>query len=152
MGSAPNSRVEGVYPKCIFNVIQLPDQLHTQVATNSDVFSVGQKQLVCLARALIQKKKFLIMDEATSNVDMETDQLIQKCIKEEFAKSTIITIAHRLATIADYDWILVMDKGRVMEQGTPAELLRKDGMFAEMVKQTGEQATVIVEKANRNNQ
>lgn len=89
------------------------------------------------------------MDEATSNVDMETDQLIQKCIKEEFAKSTIITIAHRLATIADYDWILVMDKGRVKEQGTPAELLRKDGMFAEMVKQTGEQA---VEKANRNNQ
>ena len=68
------------------------------------------------------------MDEATSNVDMDTDQLIQQCIRGEFTNSTIITIAHRLTTIADYDWIVVMDKGRVKEQGSPGELLRKNGM------------------------
>ena len=88
------------------------------------------------------------MDEATSNVDTDTDQLIQQCIRREFANSTIITIAHRLTTIADYDWIVVMDKGRVREQGSPGGLLRKNGMFAEMVRQTGEQAKIIVEKAN----
>ena len=88
------------------------------------------------------------MDEATSNVDTDTDQLIQQCIRQEFSNSTIITIAHRLTTIADYDWIVVMDKGRVREQGSPGGLLRKNGMFAEMVRQTGEQAKIIVEKAN----
>ena len=89
------------------------------------------------------------MDEATSNVDTDTDQLIQQCIRREFANSTIITIAHRLTTIADYDWIVVMDKGKVREQGSPSELLRKNGMFAEMVRKTGEQAKIIVEKANK---
>ena len=79
------------------------------------------------------------MDEATSNVDKGTDDFIQNCIKNEFKNSTVVTIAHRLSTIADYDTILVIENGRVQENGSPYDLLRKGGHFAEMVNQTGEQ-------------
>ncbi len=84
---------------------------------------MGQRQLVCLARAIIRNNKILILDEATSNVDMKTDDFIQKTLKTKFKNNTIITIAHRLNTIADYDKIIVMDKGRIVEKGRPFELL-----------------------------
>jgi ABC-type multidrug transport system fused ATPase/permease subunit len=70
--------------------------------------------LLCLARALLKKKEFLVMDEATSNFDMVTDQYIQNCLKTKFKDTTIITIAHRLDTIADYDRVIVMDKGTIV--------------------------------------
>lgn len=85
----------------------------------SEVFSVGQKQLLCLARALLKKNKILVLDEATSNVDMMTDSFIQNCIKTKFKDTTVITVAHRLNTIADYDKVIVMDKGEVAEMGSP---------------------------------
>ena len=77
------------------------------------------------------------MDEATANVDATTDQFIQQCIKKEFAYATIITIAHRLATILEYDKILVIANGRIVEEGSPEELLKKGGIFEEMAKQAG---------------
>ena len=92
----------------------------------AEMFS-GQRQLLCLARALLRKNKFLVLDEATSNVDMQTDSFIQKVIREKFAKATVITIAHRLNTIADYDKVIVMKRGKIVEQGEPWELINKRG-------------------------
>ena len=115
----------------------------TDVTNISEVFSVGQKQLLCLARALLRKNKFLVLDEATSNVDMVTDHFIQNCIKTKFRETTVITIAHRLNTIADYDKVLVMDRGRIVEAGTPHELLLRGGLFAEMVEHTDQNAEII---------
>ncbi|UYV60328.1 hypothetical protein LAZ67_1000843 [Cordylochernes scorpioides] len=88
------------------------------------VVSVGQCQLVCLARALLKKTKVLVLDEATAAVDLETDDLIQSTIRSQFADCTVLTIAHRLNTIMDYDKVLVLEKGKVLEYDSPTELLR----------------------------
>jgi len=97
-------------------------------------FSVGQRQLFCLARALLRKSNILIMDEATASVDPDTDELIQKMIRSEFKDSTVITIAHRLNTIADSDRILVLGNGEVKEFDTPKNLLQNpDSMYAKLM-------------------
>jgi ABC-type multidrug transport system fused ATPase/permease subunit len=88
-----------------------------------------------------------VLDEATSNVDMETDNFIQSIIKDKFRDTTVITIAHRLNTIADYDSIIVMQKGRIIEYGAPYELIQKEGTFYEMVNHTGKNAQLIINKA-----
>jgi ATP-binding cassette, subfamily C (CFTR/MRP), member 4 len=108
---------------------------------------VGQKQLLCLARALLRRNRFLVLDEATSNVDMKTDAFIQQVLRQKFTDTTVITIAHRLNTIADYDKIIVMDKGSVAEEGAPLELIKKQGIFYGMVQSTGKDAKTIAEKA-----
>ena len=90
--------------------------------------------MVCLARALLQKSKIIILDEATANVDFKTDRLIQDVIRNRFKDSTVITIAHRLNTIIDYDKMVVMDEGRVLEFDRPEVLLQnEDGIFARLV-------------------
>ena len=126
---------------------QLPQKLLTDISNTSECFSVGQKQLLCLARALLRRNKFLVLDEATSNVDMATDSFIQAIIKEQFRDTTVITIAHRLNTIADYDKIIVMQKGRILEMGAPYELILRQGAIAEMVSHTGKNAPLITSKA-----
>ena len=122
----------------------LPNELKTEISNNSESFSVGQKHL---ARALLRRNKFLVLDEATSNVDMKTDAFIQKVIREKFAETTVITIAHRLNTIADYDKVLVMQRGEIIEQGTPWQLIEKKGLFFNMVEHTGKNAESIKRKA-----
>ena len=99
--------------------------IETEISDNNIVFSVGQKQLIWLARAILRKNKILVLDEATANVDIETDSLIQKTIREKFKDWTMLTIAHRLATIADSDKIIVMKDGIVHEEGKPIDILKR---------------------------
>ncbi|XP_044166542.1 ATP-binding cassette sub-family C member 3-like [Acropora millepora] len=99
--------------------------------------SVGQRQLVCLARALLRKSKVLVLDEATAAVDLETDELIQQTIRREFSDRTIFTIAHRLNTIMDYTRIMVLDKGFLVEFDTPENLLAQKGIFFSMAQDAG---------------
>ncbi|KAJ2254262.1 Multidrug resistance-associated protein 1 [Coemansia sp. RSA 455] len=94
----------------------------------------GQQQLFGLCRVLMRKRKIIVLDEATANVDLETDKSVQELIRKEFGDCTVLTIAHRLETIMNSDRIIVMDNGTIAEIGTPHELLAKDGMFAQLVK------------------
>ena len=112
--------------------------LDHEVTEGGDNLSVGQRQLVCLARALLRKSRILVLDEATAAVDVETDELIQRTIRSEFADCTIITIAHRLNTVVDYDRILVLDDGRVAEFDSPQNLMRdSNSLFHSMAKVAG---------------
>ncbi|XP_077530619.1 multidrug resistance-associated protein 1-like [Haemaphysalis longicornis] len=97
-----------------------------EITEGGENISVGQRQLVCLARALLRKSRILILDEATAAVDMETDELIQATIRREFSDCTIISIAHRLNTILDYDRVIVLDRGHVAESGSPQKLLKEE--------------------------
>jgi ATP-binding cassette subfamily C (CFTR/MRP) protein 1 len=119
-------------------VSSLEDGLSHQVSEGGDNLSVGQKQLICLARALLRKSKIIVLDEATAAVDIETDQLIQTTIRKEFKDCTIITIAHRLNTILDYDRVLVMDRGQVAQYDSPQAFLNNtNSIFYSMAKDAG---------------
>lgn len=116
----------------------LTEGLDYTIAESGENLSVGQRQLVCLARALLRKTKVLILDEATAAIDIETDELIQKTIRTQFNDCTILTIAHRLNTIMDSDRVIVLDQGQIAEYDTPKELLdNKDSIFYGMAKDSG---------------
>ncbi|XP_044597666.1 multidrug resistance-associated protein 1 isoform X6 [Cotesia glomerata] len=116
----------------------LPNGLMYLVSEGGDNLSVGQRQLICLARALLRKTKILILDEATAAVDLETDDLIQRTIREEFKDCTVLTIAHRLNTILDSDRVIVLDKGVITEFDKPENLLQKPtSAFYSMAKDSG---------------
>ena len=101
--------------------------------------SQGQRQLLCLARAIVSRPRVMVLDEATSAVDMHTDALIQRSIREEFTDASLVVIAHRLSTIADFDRVLVLSDGKVAEFGTPRELWEQEGgMFRAMCEESGE--------------
>jgi len=107
-------------------VRSLQEGLEYKITESGDNLSVGQRQLMCLGRALLRDSKILIMDEATAAVDMETDQLIQKTIREGFKDCTVLTIAHRINTIMDYDKIMVLDAGNIVEFENPTTLLKDE--------------------------
>ncbi|XP_077829986.1 ATP-binding cassette sub-family C member 4 isoform X5 [Macaca mulatta] len=129
----------------------LPGKMDTELAESGSNFSVGQRQLVCLARAILRKNQILIIDEATANVDPRTDELIQKKIREKFAHCTVLTIAHRLNTIIDSDRIMVLDSGRLKEYDEPYVLLQnKESLFYKMVQQLGKaEAAALTETAKQ---
>lgn len=113
--------------------------LTSPISASGGNISQGQKQLLCLAKAILSRPKVLLLDEATSAVDKKTDTLIQRSIREEFSNTTLLVIAHRLSTVADFDKILVMQDGVAAEFGTPRELLDiEDGIFKSMVEHSGE--------------
>lgn len=116
----------------------LTDGLEFKITEGGENLSVGQRQLVCLARALLRKTKVLILDEATAAIDIETDELIQKTIRSQFNDCTILTIAHRLNTIMDSDRIIVLDQGIIAEFDSPANLLSNtNSIFYGMAKNSG---------------
>jgi ABC-type multidrug transport system fused ATPase/permease subunit len=122
------------------NSTQADVTLEYPVTENGGNFSQGQRQLICLARALLRKTRLIFLDEATASVDNETDARIQTAIRQEFVEGTVITIAHRLRTIIDYDKVLVLEKGRVIEYGSPLDLIQRSpvGVFKSMCEETGE--------------
>mmetsp|Transcript_40363 Transcript_40363/g.67447 ORF Transcript_40363/g.67447 Transcript_40363/m.67447 type:complete len:247 (+) Transcript_40363:63-803(+) len=121
--------------------------LDAPVTPGGENFSVGERQLLCLGRALMKKSRVIVLDEATANVDAVTDGLIQQTLKEEFVKCTVITIAHRLLTVIDYDRVLVMSNGEAKEFGSPQELLlRSDSLFSKEVNETGTEAAALLRR------
>lgn len=113
--------------------------LSTSISESGLNLSQGQRQLLCLARAIVRRPKILILDEATSAVDMKTGALIQRSIRTEFRDATLIVIAHRLSTIADFDRVLVLSEGRVVEWGTVKEVMESEaGVFKGMVEESGD--------------
>uniref|UniRef100_A0A8C9W2Y9 Multidrug resistance-associated protein 1 n=1 Tax=Scleropages formosus TaxID=113540 RepID=A0A8C9W2Y9_SCLFO len=112
----------------------LPDKLNHECSEGGENLSLGQRQLLCLARALLRKTKVLVLDEATAAVDLETDNLIQSTIRSQFKDCTVLTIAHRLNTIMDYTRVLVLDRGQMAEFDSPSNLIAKKGIFYRMAK------------------
>ncbi|XP_047362116.1 ATP-binding cassette sub-family C member 4-like isoform X4 [Vespa velutina] len=113
--------------------------LNDQILANGNNLSIGQKQLICLARSMLRKNRIIVLDEATANIDSQTDELIQRTLRTKFVDYTVLCVAHRLNTIIDSNRIIVMDGGEIAEFDHPYELLRNkpNGLFAQMVKNTG---------------
>ena len=112
---------------------RLPKQPSEEIKECGANFSVGERQLLCLARALLKKSKIIVIDEATANVDYKTDCVIQETIRTKFRHCTVITIAHRLNTIIDYDRVLVLENGQVVDFDKPDNLLQNEyGQFSRL--------------------
>ena len=130
-------------------IASLPSKLDSLVSSDSGSgdFSVGQKQLICLARAILRKNRILILDEATANVDPRTDAFIQQSIRTEFGHCTVLTIAHRLNTIIDYDRVMVLDAGQLAQFDTPYNLIKqKYGIFYELYSNLNSDTRVELKK------
>lgn len=119
-------------------ISSLSNGLASIVEENGSNFSIGQRQLVSMARCLLLDSKILLLDEATASLDVQSDSLLQRMIRTHFSDRTVLTIAHRLITIIDYDRVMVLDAGRIAEFGTPRDLLKDHkGVFYAMVQATG---------------
>ncbi|KAL6615336.1 hypothetical protein ACP70R_037606 [Stipagrostis hirtigluma subsp. patula] len=116
-------------------VASKPEKLDASVVDNGENWSVGQRQLLCLGRVMLKHSKILFMDEATASVDSQTDAVIQKIIREDFAACTIISIAHRIPTVMDCDRVLVIDAGLAKEFDSPANLIERPSLFGALVQE-----------------
>ncbi|MED6155512.1 Multidrug resistance-associated protein 4 [Stylosanthes scabra] len=116
-------------------VASKPEKLESLVVDNGDNWSVGQRQLLCLGRVMLKQSRLLFMDEATASVDSQTDAVIQRIIREDFAARTIISIAHRIPTVMDCDRVLVVDAGLAKEFDTPAKLIQRPSLFGALVQE-----------------
>ena len=132
-------------------VLDHDDGLNADVGGNGISLSAGQKQLLCLARAILRENKIIMMDEATANVDNETDRLIQETVKHKFHGCTLLVIAHRIRTIIKSDRIIVIDSGICKEYGTPIELYsQENSLFKNMIHHTGpEESQHLISKINK---
>ncbi|GFY91522.1 multidrug resistance-associated protein 9 [Actinidia rufa] len=131
-----DQEIWAVMDKCHLADIVRNDQrlLDMPVAEDGENWSMGQRQLVCLARVLLQRRKILILDEATASVDTATDNVIQRSIREETSRCTVITVAHRIPTIIDNDLVMVLDGGKIAEYDSPTELLKNNSSaFSKLV-------------------
>ncbi|NXR89260.1 MRP7 protein, partial [Hypocryptadius cinnamomeus] len=127
-GKRTDAELREVLEQChLWDAVTQMGGLDSELGERGKSLSVGQRQLVCLARAILTQAKVLCIDEATASVDQKTDQLLQQTIRQRFADKTVLTIAHRLNTILDSDRVLVMQAGRVAELDSPAHLSQKDG-------------------------
>ncbi|NXP50331.1 MRP7 protein, partial [Heliornis fulica] len=139
-GKRTDAELHEVLEQChLQDAIAQMGGLDSELGERGKSLSVGQRQLVCLARALLTQAKVLCIDEATASVDQKTDQLLQQTIRQRFADKTVLTIAHRLNTILDSDRVLVMQAGRVAELGSPTHLSQKDGSLFQQLLHSGQQ-------------
>ena len=133
-------------------VESLPDQLMASVKEDGLNFSTGERQLLCLARAILRKNKIILIDEATANVDMLTDALVQRAIRTHFSACSVLTIAHRIDTIIDSDRIVILDKGRIVAAGAPHLMLRDENsclsnLVSQLAPETQSNLRNVAEKA-----
>lgn len=120
-----------------------PEGLDTPVAEGGENFSLGQRQLLCIARALLCHNRIIVLDEATSQTDLETDRLVQRVIRSACEGRTIIAIAHRLDTVVDFDRIIVLKDGKLAEAGSPKELFQAGGLFTTLVNSSADRNTLL---------
>ncbi|NXW19547.1 MRP7 protein, partial [Circaetus pectoralis] len=139
-GERTDAELHEVLEQChLWDAVTQMGGLDSELGERGKSLSLGQRQLVCLARALLTQAKVLCIDEATASVDQKTDQLLQQTIRQRFADKTVLTIAHRLNTILDSDRVLVMQAGRVAELDSPTRLSQKDGSLFHRLLHSGQQ-------------
>ncbi|EMD49138.1 ATP-binding cassette, putative [Entamoeba histolytica KU27] len=134
----PTKQTSDEEMKRVLKLVNSVNELDDVVLENGDNFSLGQRQIICLARALLKKSKILIMDEATANIDIQTDKTIQEMVRKNFNECTVITVAHRLQSIMDANKVFVFDKGELVENDSPSHLIDNENtIFNHLVQQSG---------------